>query len=117
MPEPALGAVPADRGSEWRRQYTAVARAIAFIRANAAHQPELAEIAAAANLSEYHLQRLFSAWAGLSPKRFLQYLTKEHALTALRASSGMLDAALDAGLSGPGRLHDLMVSCEALTPG
>ncbi len=117
MPEPALGAVPADRGSEWRRQYAAVARAIVFIRANAARQPELAEIAAAANLSEYHLQRLFSAWAGLSPKRFLQYLTKEHALTALRASAGMLDAALDAGLSGPGRLHDLMVSCEALTPG
>jgi AraC family transcriptional regulator of adaptative response/methylated-DNA-[protein]-cysteine methyltransferase len=117
MPEPARGAVPADRGSEWRRQYAAVAQAIAFIRANAARQPELAEIAAAANLSEYHLQRLFSAWAGLSPKRFLQYLTKEHALTALRASRGMLDAALEAGLSGPGRLHDLMVSCEALTPG
>jgi len=106
-----------EHGSEWQRQYAAVARAIAFIRANAARQPELAEIAAAAKLSEYHLQRLFSAWAGLSPKRFLQYLTKEHALTALRASSGMLDAALDAGLSGPGRLHDLMVSCEALTPG
>lgn len=117
MPEPALGAVPAERGSEWQRQYAAVARAIAFIRTNAARQPELAEIAAAANLSEYHLQRLFSAWAGLSPKRFLQYLTKEHALTALRASAGMLDAALDAGLSGPGRLHDLMVSCEAMTPG
>lgn len=113
MPE----TVRLERDSDWQRQYAAVARAIAFIRANAARQPELAEIAAAANLSEYHLQRLFSAWAGLSPKRFLQYLTKEHALTALRASRGMLDAALDAGLSGPGRLHDLMVSCEALTPG
>jgi AraC family transcriptional regulator of adaptative response/methylated-DNA-[protein]-cysteine methyltransferase len=107
----------ADDGSEWRRQYAAVARAIAFIRANSARQPALTEIAAAAKLSEYHLQRLFSAWAGLSPKRFLQYLTKEHALTALRASAGMLDAALGAGLSGPGRLHDLMVSCEAMTPG
>lgn len=102
---------------EWRRQYAAVARAIAFIRANAARQPTLAEIAAAAHLSEFHLQRLFSAWAGLSPKRFLQYLTKEHARAALRASAGVLDAALGAGLSGPGRLHDLMVSCEALTPG
>ncbi|MCC7311797.1 MAG: methylated-DNA--[protein]-cysteine S-methyltransferase [Sulfuritalea sp.] len=106
-----------ERDGEWQRRYDAVARAIAFIRANAARQPELAEVAAAAHLSEFHLQRLFSAWAGLSPKRFLQYLTKEHARAALRASAGVLDAALDAGLSGPGRLHDLMVSCEALTPG
>lgn len=99
------------------QHYAVVARAIAFIRANAGRQPELAEIAAAAKLSEFHLQRLFSAWAGLSPKRFLQYLTKEHARRALQDSAGVLDAALDAGLSGPGRLHDLMVSCEALTPG
>ena len=117
MSEAARGSLPAEERGEQRRHYAAVARAIAFIRANAGRQPELAEIAAAANLSEYHLQRVFSAWAGLSPKRFLQYLTKEHALTALRASADMLDAALDAGLSGPGRLHDLMVSCEALTPG
>ena len=117
MPDPALNTALAERGGEWRRQYDAVACAIAFIRANAGRQPELAEIAAAAHLSEFHLQRVFSAWAGLSPKRFLQHLTKEHALTALRASADMLDAALDAGLSGPGRLHDLMVSCEALTPG
>lgn len=117
MSDAARESSPAHDGGEQRRQYAAVARAIAFIRANVARQPELAEIAAAAKLSEYHLQRLFSAWAGLSPKRFLQYLTKEHALTALRASAGVLDAALDAGLSGPGRLHDLMVSCEALTPG
>jgi AraC family transcriptional regulator of adaptative response/methylated-DNA-[protein]-cysteine methyltransferase len=115
--DPSPDTVPAEPGGEWRRQYEAVARAIAFIRAHAARQPELAEVAAAAHLSEFHLQRLFSAWAGLSPKRFLQYLTKEHARAALRASAGVLDAALDAGLSGPGRLHDLMVSCEALTPG
>jgi AraC family transcriptional regulator of adaptative response/methylated-DNA-[protein]-cysteine methyltransferase len=117
MPDAARVSPPAHDGGEQRRQYAAVARAIAFIRANAARQPELAEIAAAAHLSEFHLQRLFSSWAGLSPKRVLQYLTKEHALTALRASAGMLDTALDAGLSGPGRLHDLMVTCEALTPG
>ena len=115
MPDPLLDTLPAD--GEWRRQYDAVAQAIAFIRANVARQPELAEVAAAAHLSEFHLQRVFSAWAGLSPKRFLQYLTKEHAREALRSSVGVLDAALDAGLSGPGRLHDLMVSCEALTPG
>jgi len=117
MPDAAFEALAGDRGSEWRRQYAAVARAIAFIRANVARQPALAEIAAAAHMSEYHLQRLFSAWAGLSPKRFLQYLTKEHAREALRDSADILDAALAAGLSGPGRLHDLMVSCEALTPG
>lgn len=117
MAEPTLEASLVDRGGEWRRQYAAVARAIAFIRANAARQPPLAEIAAAAQVSEFHLQRLFSAWAGLSPKRFVQYLTKEHARQALRASAAVLDAALGAGLSGPGRLHDLMVSCEALTPG
>lgn len=97
--------------------YAAVARAIAYTRAHATRQPTLTEIAAAAGLSEFHLQRVFSAWAGLSPKRFLQYLTKEHARTALRESRDVLATALDAGLSGPGRLHDLMVSCEALTPG
>lgn len=97
--------------------YETVARAIAFLRANVRRQPALAEVAAAAGMSEFQLQRLFSTWAGISPKRFLQYLSKEHALAALRDSANVLDAALDAGLSGPGRLHDLMVSCEALTPG
>lgn len=106
--------MPAD---DRTRQYATVARAIEFIRANAGRQPELAEIAAAVGLGTHHLQRIFSAWAGLSPKRFLQYLTKEHALQALRDSAVVLDAALGAGLSGPGRLHDLMVSCEAMTPG
>ncbi len=113
MPE----ATDIERGAEAGRQYDAVARAIAFVRAHAARQPGLVEIAAAAGMSEFHLQRLFSTWAGISPKRFLQYLSKEHALAALRDSATVLDAALDAGLSGPGRLHDLMVSCEALTPG
>ncbi|MBI5108317.1 MAG: methylated-DNA--[protein]-cysteine S-methyltransferase [Rhodocyclales bacterium] len=103
--------------AEAARHYAAVARAIAFVRANARQQPPLSEIAAAAGMSEHHLQRVFSAWAGISPKRFLQVLTKQHALAALRESAGVLDAALGAGLSGPGRLHDLMVSCEALTPG
>ena len=102
---------------EAARQYAAVARAIAYIRQHARRQPELADIAAAAGLSEFHLQRVFSAWAGVSPKRFLQYLTKEHARAALRDSRDVLGTALEAGLSGPGRLHDLMVSCEALTPG
>ncbi len=98
-------------------QYAVVARAIAYIRANAHRQPPLWEIAAAVNLSEHHLQRVFAAWAGISPKRFLQFLTKEHAKLALQQSADLLGAALSAGLSGPGRLHDLMVSSEAMSPG
>ncbi|BBB24832.1 methylated-DNA--[protein]-cysteine S-methyltransferase [Amphritea japonica] len=99
------------------QQYETVASAIRYIRNHAQQQPELADIAAAVNLSEHHLQRLFSSWAGISPKRFLQYLTKEHALKSLKKSANTYDAALDAGLSGSGRLHDLMISCEAMTPG
>ena len=99
------------------RHYATVARAIAYIRENASRQPALSEIAAAVSLSEHHLQRVFSEWAGVSPKRFLQYVTKEHARQALRESSDILSAAGDIGLSSPSRLHDLMVSCEAMTPG
>ena len=108
MDEPAL--TPA-------RQYTVVAQAIRYLRAHARAQPPLAEVAAAVHLSEFHLQRVFARWAGISPKRFLQYLSKEHAQAALRASADVLQASAAAGLSGPGRLHDLMVSCEAMTPG
>ncbi len=99
------------------RHYAVVAQAIEFIRSNVNIQPSLAEIANEVNLSEYHLQRVFAAWAGISPKRFLQYLTKEHARLALMHSKNVLSVALETGLSGPGRLHDLMVSCEAMTPG
>lgn len=99
------------------KQYQIVASAIRYIREHAYQQPELNQIAQAVNLSEHHLQKIFSAWAGISPKRFLQYLTKEHAKQALLKSANTLDAALESGLSGSGRLHDLMISCEALTPG
>ena len=99
------------------KHFETVARAIEYIRGHARQQPALSDIAAAVNLSEFHLQRLFSEWAGISPKRFLQYLTKEYARQALRESSDILSTSFDAGLSGTGRLHDLMVSCEAMTPG
>lgn len=99
------------------RHYRVVAEAIEFIRSRARQQPSLEEIAAAVHLSPYHLQRLFAEWAGISPKRFLQYLTKRYARERLAASADALSVALDAGLSGTGRLHDLMVSCEAMTPG
>lgn len=97
--------------------YARVALAIDYLRLHAARQPALADVAAAAGLSEHHFQRVFAEWAGVSPKRFLQHLTKEHARASLRGAADVLGAALDAGLSGPGRLHDLMVSCEAMTPG
>lgn len=103
--------------SESQLQYRRIARAIRFLREHADRQPALREVAAEVGLSEYHFQRLFSRWAGVSPKRFLQYLTKERARAALRESRSLLDAAFEAGLSGPSRLHDLMISCEAMTPG
>jgi len=97
--------------------YDTVAQAIRFIRSNTRRQPTLDDIAAHVGLSPFLLQRLFSAWAGISPKRFLQYLTREHARTLLRASHDVLAATYEAGLSSPGRLHDLMISCDGVTPG
>lgn len=105
----------ADSGLE--RDYRRVAELIRYLDAHAPEQPGLAELAHHAGLSESRLQRLFSRWAGVSPKRFLQFLTKEHALAVLRDGGDILDAAWSAGLSGPGRLHDLLVHCEAVTPG
>jgi AraC family transcriptional regulator, regulatory protein of adaptative response / methylated-DNA-[protein]-cysteine methyltransferase len=96
--------------------YQRIAQAIAYIQTHADEQPTLEEIAASVNLSEYHFQRLFSRWAGISPKRFLQFLTKENAKRLLDEQS-VLDAAYTAGLSSPGRLHDLFVQAEAVTPG
>jgi AraC family transcriptional regulator of adaptative response/methylated-DNA-[protein]-cysteine methyltransferase len=96
--------------------YRRVEQAIRFLDDNARRQPDLTEVAAHVGLSEYHFQRLFTHWAGISPKRFLQFLTKENAKTLLSRTS-VLSAAYEAGLSGPGRLHDLLVQCEAVTPG
>jgi AraC family transcriptional regulator, regulatory protein of adaptative response / methylated-DNA-[protein]-cysteine methyltransferase len=97
--------------------YDRVEQALAFLHENFHRQPTLEEIATSISLSEYHFQRLFSRWVGISPKRFLQFLTKEHAKELLARSGDLLSVAYDSGLSGPGRLHDLFVSCEAVTPG
>ena len=97
--------------------YHRVERAIHFIEEEALRQPSLAEIAAASGLSEFHFQRLFSRWVGISPKRFLQFLTKEYARSLLEESKDVLSVTYDAGLSSPGRLHELFVTCEAVTPG
>jgi AraC family transcriptional regulator of adaptative response/methylated-DNA-[protein]-cysteine methyltransferase len=99
------------------RDYARIEAAIRYLADNYLDQPELRAAAAAAGLSAAHFQRLFAKWAGLSPKRFVQYLTLEHAKRSLAESQSVLDAAFDVGLSGPGRLHDLFVACEAMTPG
>ena len=103
--------------AEKSRHYATIARAIAYLRRTAQQQPTLEQLAAAVDISPFHLQRLFSEWAGVSPKRFLQYLTKEHAHRLLAQSADVLTVAAEVGLSSGSRLHDLMVSCEALTPG
>ncbi len=102
---------------EHARHYATVARAIAYLRAHAVRQPGLEELAAAVHLSPAHLQRVFARWAGISPKRFLQVLTKDSALQRLRASASVLQAACEVGLGSTSRLHDLIVSSEAMTPG
>lgn len=99
------------------KDYQRVETAIKFLEENFNRQPSLIETAKSVNLSEYYFQRLFSRWVGISPKRFLQFLTKEYAKKLIGNSSNILDAAYDSGLSGPGRLHDLFVNCEAITPG
>jgi len=96
--------------------YHRIEQAIRFLEENARRQPDLTEVAACVGLSAYHFQRLFARWAGISPKRFLQFLTKENA-KALLSRTSVLSAAYETGLSGPGRLHDLLVKCEAVTPG
>lgn len=102
---------------ERARHFVLVARAIAYIRENSRKQPTLEQVASAVHVSPFHLQRLFAEWAGISPKRFLQYLTKEYAKQKLLSSHNALTVSEEAGLSSTSRLHDLMVSCEAMTPG
>ncbi len=99
------------------KDYARIEQAIAYLDAHYREQPLLTDVARAVGLSEYHFQRLFRRWAGVSPKRFLQFLTVEHAKAAMREGQSVLHAALDAGLSGPGRLHDHFISLEAVTPG
>ncbi|HWW49109.1 MAG TPA: methylated-DNA--[protein]-cysteine S-methyltransferase [Xanthobacteraceae bacterium] len=100
-----------------RRDYDSVRRAIAFISERWRDQPSIDAIAAAASVTPDELHQLFRRWAGLTPKAFMQALTLDHAKNLLRDSASVLDAALDSGLSGPGRLHDLFVTHEAMSPG
>lgn len=97
--------------------YTRIAHVIGYLDRHRAEQPDLATLAETAGLSPSHFHRLFIAWAGITPKDFLQCLTLGHARTLLRRGDSVLEAALACGLSGPGRLHDLCVTLEAASPG
>ena len=97
--------------------YEIVRRAIAFVSEHWRTQPEIDAIAAAAGVSAGDLHHLFRRWAGITPKAFLQALTLDHARALLRDSASVLDASFEVGLSGPGRLHDLFVTHEAMSPG
>jgi AraC family transcriptional regulator of adaptative response/methylated-DNA-[protein]-cysteine methyltransferase len=97
--------------------YEIVRRAIAHIRGNWQAQPDIAEIADAAGVGTTDLHHLFRRWAGLTPKDFLQALTLDRARALLRESASVLDASYEVGLSGPGRLHDLFITHEAMSPG
>src|SRR6201982_2513006 len=99
------------------RDYDSVRRAIAFISEHWRTQPTIEAMADAASVTPDELHHLFRRWAGLTPKAFMQALTLDHAKNLLRDSASVLDAALDSGLSGPGRLHDLFVTHEAMSPG
>jgi len=97
--------------------YDIVRRAIAHIRGHWRAQPEIGTIAEAAGVSATDLHHLFRRWCGLTPKAFLQALTLSHARDLLRASASVLETSYEVGLSGPGRLHDLFVTHEAMSPG
>ena len=97
--------------------YDIVRRAIAHIRGHWREQPDIETIAEAAGVTPTELHHLFRRWAGLTPKAFLQALTLDHARALLRDSASVLDTSFEVGLSGPGRLHDLFVTHEAMSPG
>jgi len=100
-----------------QHHFELIAESIHWLCQNQQNQPGLEELAEHVGLSPYYMQRLFQEWAGVSPKQFLKYLTKTQAMERLRQGQSVLDAAVSSGLSGPGRLHDLIVTTEAMTPG
>ena len=106
------------RSTQDRIDYRRIEAAITHIAAHWRDAPALDEVAEAASLSPFHFQRLFTRWAGVSPKGFARYLSLDHARALLRhEGASCLDAAYEAGLSGAGRLHDMFVRIEAMTPG
>ena len=96
--------------------YNRIAKAIEYLKTNFKEQPNLDEVATKIHLSPFHFQRLFSEWAGTTPKKFLQYISIEHAKTLLQKQATVFEAALETGLSGTSRLHDLFINIEGMTP-
>jgi AraC family transcriptional regulator of adaptative response/methylated-DNA-[protein]-cysteine methyltransferase len=113
-----LGKINATMESQKELDYKRVASAIAYFRANYLLQPKLEDVAQHVNLSPFHFQRMFQNWAGVTPKQFLQYLSVGHAKGILNTKGATLfDAAYETGLSSTGRLHDLFIKVEGMTPG
>ena len=102
-----------ENDANWRR----MGRAIRYLSAHYLDQPSLEDAATAVNLSPFHFQRLFTRYVGVSPKNFVGHLTLDHAKSDLAQGKNLLETSLDAGLSGPSRLHDLCLKIEAMTPG
>ncbi len=103
--------------SQKEQNYYRIATAIEYINANFKQQPTLHELAEKVHLSPYHFQRLFTDWAGTSPKKFLQYVSLQYAKTKLAKEESLFDTAFETGLSGTSRLHELFVNIEGMTPG
>ena len=99
------------------KHYNIVEQVIKYLDEQQSQQPSLEDISKHVHLSKFHLQRVFQDWAGVSPKQFLQYLTVEHSKSLLRLGKSTLETSYESGLSGNGRLHDLFVKCEAVSPG
>jgi AraC family transcriptional regulator of adaptative response/methylated-DNA-[protein]-cysteine methyltransferase len=103
--------------SQASEDFKRIEEAIRFIEENFRLQPSLGQMAQAVNLSKYHFDRLFKRWAGISPVQFMRFMTIEYTKERLSASRSLLESAMDAGMSGTGRLHDLFVTLEGVTPG
>jgi len=106
-----------DDYSRQSEDFDRIEKAIQFIEENFKSQPALDKIAESVSLSKFHFDRLFKRWAGISPIQFMQFMTLDYTKQMLSKSKSILEASLDAGLSGPSRLHDLFVTFEAVTPG
>ena len=108
---------PLERLAEQARDYHRMEKALAWLAERWRERPSLDDAAAAVGLSPFHFQRIFTRWAGVSPKTFVSAIAHAEARELLAAGESVLGAALDAGLSGPSRLHDLFIAQEAVTPG
>ncbi len=97
--------------------YERIEKAIHYLQENFTRQPDLDEVAKQVHVSPFHFQRMFKKWAGISPKKFLQYISAEHAKILLKQNMSLSDVSYETGLSGTSRLHDLFISIEGMTPG